>query len=424
MEPVLNSVPESSEVKALDILIEELEGSLWVAALNDGRLDGLEVDPGHEEVRWGSIYWAKIKTIDKALDAVFLDLDGFNTGILYNNDVRWSDKKGKVHKGGAEAIGKRFQPGDMVAVQAKTAYLPMEDDDYATPEHKTPQMSMDITLPGRYLIFCAMMDCNRISQRIRNKGLRKQLRKMIDNLEDIQGCILRMSAAHTQSDMLIREGRILKGAWEEIQTYFEGNEPGLIALGPDAIQRTLSDQAGQTIERIEITIMDHFKLIEEWCTVFAPDLVTKIEPVELDNASEDLALFHYRDIIGQIEDLFHPYAHLPGGGNIIIQDTAALTAIDVNKGGSKDSNLNLNIEAAKELARQIRLRNCGGVIVVDFLKSGNKKEQGLLIAALEDAINEDPCTVQIHGLTALGLIEMTRKRRTPALVERFQGLLS
>ena len=408
----------------MDILIEELEGSLWSAALQQGRLEGLEVDPGHEEVRWGSIYWAKVKTIDKALDAIFLDLDGENTGILYNNDVRWADKKGKVRKGGAEAIGKRFKGGDMIAVQAKTAYLPTEHDDFTTAENKTPQMSMDVTLPGRYLIYCAMMDCNRISQRIRDKKLRKQLHKMLDNLEDMKGCILRMAAAHTQSDMLIREGRILKGAWEEIQGYFEGTTPQLIALGPDSIQRTLSDQADQTIDRIEIVTMDHYKHVEEWCSIFAPDLVTKIEPIELANASEDLALFQERDIIGQVEDLFQPYALLPGGGNIIIQGTAALTAIDVNKGGCKKSNLEINIEAAKEIARQLRVRNCGGVIIIDFLKSHNKKDQGILIAELEKVINEDPCTVQIHGMTALGLIEMTRKRRTPQLVDRFQGILS
>lgn len=408
----------------MDILIEELEGSLWVAALKNGRLDGLEVDPAHEEVRWGSIYWARITGFNAALDAAYLDLDGDNVGILYNNDVRWIDKDGKIHKGGDIAISKRFRAGQMLAVQAKTAYMPREEDEYSGTENKAPQMSMDITLPGRYLVFGAMMGENRVSSRIRDKALRKQLLKMMGELKDIEGCILRAAAAHTQTDMLKREGKILKGAWEEIKGYFEGNEPGLIALGPDAIQRTLSDQAAQRIDRIEIVTMDHFHQVEEWCEVFAPDLMTKVQPVELKNATEDLALFHYRDIIGQIEDLFHAYALLPSGGNIIIQGTSALTAIDVNKGGSKKSNLEVNIEAAREAARQIRLRNCGGVIVIDFLKSTSKVEEGQLIAALEEAINDDPCTVQIHGLTKLGLIEITRKRRTPELEDRFQGSIS
>lgn len=352
---------------------------------------------------------------------MFLDLDGDNTGILYNADVRWLDENGKTRKGGDEAIGKRFRAGQMVAVQAKSAYLPREDDEFTGPENKTPQMSMDITLPGRYLVYGCMMEENRVSQRIKDKVLRKQLLKMLDELEDIEGCILRAASAHTQTEVLRREGKILKGAWQEIQSYFEGSDPCLIALGPDAIQRTLSDQAAQRIEHIEIVTMDHFNQIEEWCSVFAPDLMTKVQPIELKNATEDLALFHYRDIIGQIEDLFQSYSMLPSGGNIIIQGMSALTAVDVNKGGSKGSNLSINIEAAKELARQIRLRNCGGIIVVDFLKITSKGDEGKLIAALEQAINDDPCTVQIHGATKLGLVEITRKRRTPPLEDRFQG---
>lgn len=409
--------------RTMDILIEELKGRLWVAALKDGRLEGLDVDPSNEEVRWGSIYWAKIKGIDASLDAAFLDLDGQNTGILYNADVRWQDESGKVHKGGAEAIGKRFRAGDFVAVQAKSAYLSKSEDAYAASESKIPQMSMDITLPGRYLVYGGMMNDNRISQRIRHKPLREQLQKMLDELEDIDGCILRAASANTQTDMLRREGKILKGAWEDIRACFEGDEPALIALGPDAIQRTLSDQAGQHIERIEIVTMEHFSKVEDWCTVFAPDLVTKIQPVEIDDATDDLALFHYRDIVGQIEDLFQPYVLLEGGGNLIIQGTAALTAIDVNKGPAKGSNLAVNTQAARELARQIRLRNCGGAIVVDFLK-GKSGDEKRLIATLEDAFNEDPCTVQIHGFTKLGFMELTRRRRTPPLRERFQGKIS
>lgn len=408
----------------MDILIEELKGCLWVAALKGGRVEGLDVDPANEEVRWGSIYWAKIKGIDAALDAAFLDLDGENTGILYNADVRWLDDDGKILKGGAEAIGKRFRAGDFVPVQAKSAYLSKSEDAYAASESKIAQMSMDITLPGRYLVYGGMMNDNRISQRIRSKSLREQLRKMLDELEDIDGCVLRSAAANTQTDVLRREGKILKGAWEDIRAYFEGDKPTLIALGPDAIQRTLSDQAGQHIERIEIVTMDHFSKAEDWCSVFAPDLMTKIQPVEIEDASEDLALFHYRDIVGQIEDLFQPYVFLEGGGNIIIQGTAALTAIDVNKGAAKGSNFSINTQAARELARQIRLRNCGGAIVVDFLKLKGGAEAEKLISALEDAFNEDPCTVQIHGFTKLGFMELTRKRRTPPLRERFQGKIS
>lgn len=403
----------------MDILIDESDGSLWVTALEEGRLDGLEIDPVDEQVRWGSIYWAQIKGFNTALDAAYLDLDGENTGLLFNADTRQQDKDGRYIKGGAKSIAQTYSAGDFVIVQAKTGFRPADSlYDPEREENKIPKMSMDVTIPGRYLIYAPMMSEKRISSRIRDKALRKQLAKMSDKIDELSGCILRSSAANTQTDMLVREAKILRGAWDQMQQYFAGSEPSLIALGPDAIQRTLADHAVERIETIEIVIMDHFTQAEDWATLFAPDLVTKIKPIELENADQDRALFEYRDVMGQIEDLFHSYVLMKGGANIIIQQTAALTAIDINRGGEKNSNLAINLAAAIEIARQIRLRNLGGIIMIDFLKMNSKKDEGRLIAAMEDAVLEDPCTVDLHGMTALGLMELTRKRRTPPLEDR------
>lgn len=407
----------------MDILIDELDGSLWVAAVEKGKLEDLELDPENEEVRWGSIYWGKVLRIDKAMDAAIVQLDIDNTGILHNADVRIKPKRGPVKKGGGEAIGKLLKPGQMIAVQAKSGYIPTEDDGYNQPleSAKMPKLSMDITLPGRYLIRAPLMQTNRISNRIRDKKLRRQLNKMLDSIEHMNGCILRAAAANTQTDILMREGNILNSIWERLQEYFEGDEPQLIMLGPDAIQRTMSDNAHMTINRIDIVTMEQFENVEEWCEIYAPDLVTKITPVEMDNPYENLALFDFRDIFGQVEELFHPYAVLNSGANLIIQETAALCAIDINRGTHKGSNLDINVEAAREIGRQLRLRNLGGIIIVDFLKMKTKREEGILIAAMEDVFSDDPCTTQIHGITALGLMEITRKRRTPALLEYFSG---
>lgn len=409
----------------MDILVEEKDGGLWVAALKNGRLEGLEIDPIEEEVRWGSIYRARVESVNKALDAVFLDLDGDNKGILYNRDVRILNKDGTYTKGGEKAIGQIFKTGDLINVQAKTSYTPRDLDEYLGLEQKTVQVSMDITLPGRYLIYCPMMGENRVSARITQPKMRKQLTQMMNEMNDSPGgCIVRAAASDTQTEILQRESEILQEAWDSVYDYLmTSGDFGLISLGPDAVQRTLSDHAAQFIERIEITIMDHFHLVEEWCAIFAPDLVTKIQPVQLEDATDDLALFHYRDILGQIEALLHPYVMLKGGGNLILQSTAALTAIDVNRGGDKRPNLDINIEAAREVARQMRVRNLGGIIVVDFLRSQSKKNEEKFMDSLREAIALDPCTVQIHGRTKLGLMEITRRRRMPPLEERLEGIL-
>lgn len=427
-----------------DILIEELDRSIWVAALGeDGRLADLEVDPAREEVRWGSIYWAKVARIDKSMDAAFIALDGTNIGLLHNADVRLRDRNGKIIKGGAKEIGKYIQPGQMIPVQARTAYIPREDDADRPSEDKNPRVTMNIALPGRYLIHTPLAGESRVSQRVRDKKLRQQLVAMLDTIGapagsgpdsaaesgavtavGQRGFIMRAAATDTQTEFLARESKILIDMWQQIQTHFEGESPSLIMLGPDAVQRTLSDQAGHMIGTIRISTMDHYRLAEEWCEIFAPDLMMRIEPVELPNGGDEFALFDFHDVIPQIESLLQPYALLPSGVALIIQETAALTAIDVNRGADQRSNLAINLDCAWEIGRQLVLRNLGGPIVIDFLKMNGKAEQQQILDRLESwFLANDPCTVQIHGFTGLGMVELSRQRRTPALLERYHSTL-
>lgn len=402
----------------MDIIVEQLDGGLWVAATERGRLYGLEIDPYDEQVRWGSIYRAKVMRIDKAMDAAFVDLGGGNEGLLHNADVRIKDKDGAIKKGGSEAIGKSLKPGQMIVVQAKSGYLRHEDDFEFIREDKSPKVSMDITLPGRFLIYAPLMKTNQVSSRIRDKKLRDQLMAMMNGFKPLKGLILRASSEDTQTGILLREAKILKEIWDSLEPKFAGATPAMIFEGPDAFVRTIGDQAGANIERIEIANMDYYGRMEKWCEVFGPDLVPKMQTVEVEKTDGELALFDHRGLLGDIEDLFQEYGLLRSGGSIIMQETSALTAIDVNRGGDDRSALEVNLEAGEEIARQIRLRNIGGIIVIDFLKLTKKTDQTKLLKALTPIFDTDPCTVQIHGLTALGLLEITRKRRTPPLSER------
>ncbi len=406
----------------MDIMIEEMDGGLWVAATERGRLQGLEIDPGNEDVRWGSIYWAKVARIDKAMDAAFVTLDADNEGILHNKDVRIAGSDGTFRKGGDVAIGKLLKPGQMVAVQAKSGYLKHPDEFEFIREDKAPKVSMDLTIPGRFLVYAPMMPGNQVSSRIRDKALRDNMMAMMDGFAPLKGFILRAASENTQFDILLREAKILEATWQDIRPKLGGDAPHLILQGPDAFRRTIGDQALSNIERIETVTMDRFKEAEEWCETFGPDLVPKIRPVDIEEPDAELALFDYRGLLGDIEDLFQEYALLPSGGSMVIQQTSALTAIDVNRGADERSAMTVNIEAAEENARQIRLRNTGGIIMIDFLKLNKKADQDALLTRLRDIFDTDPCTVQVHGLTSLGLAEITRKRRTPSLTERIDTI--
>jgi len=405
----------------LTILIEELDGSLWVAAIDPAKkLQGLEVDPMAEEVRWGSIYWGRVETIDPALDAAFISLDGEQVGLLHNRDVRIKGPDGTFTRGGAVAIGKVLQPGQGVLVQAKAGSLPTKDPRDMRPFEKNPVLTMAVALPGRYLIHTPFDEENRVSVRIRDKKLRAGLQAMVDALDPREGYILRSSAAGVKTDLLIREGKVLRALWQQILPHAAGDTPRLIMLGPDAISRTLSDHSDKYIERIEVVTMTHYDAAAEWCEVYAPDLMTRIKPMELKGAEDDWSLFDHYDIISAIEDLFDPYVVMNDGGSIIIQETAALTAIDINRGADRRPVYALNRDAAFEVARQLRIRNLGGAIVIDFLKMPKETDRKKLIADMQKAVDGDPCTIQIHGFTKLGMLEMTRNRRTPPLQDRFK----
>ncbi len=407
----------------MDIIIDEIEGNLWVAAVKNKRLFGLEIDAVNEEVRWGSLYRAKIIDINKAMDAAFVDLDEDNIGLLHNADTFHKDADGHYKKGGGEAIGKKFKAGDLVTVQAKGGYLLSDDEDSLALEDKSVRVSMNITLPGRHLIFSPMMEGNRISKRIIDKKQRKQLTKMLENVDDIQGCILRASASNVQTDILSREGTILKEIWERLQEFITGTEHGIIMEGPDAIARTLSNHAAENIDTIDAATYDPYIEAEEWCDIYAPDLVARVKQIEDLPTQVPLALIDQHDLMSQIEEVFQPYILLKGGGNIIIQDTAALCAIDINRGSDTSSNLSINLKAVEEIGRQTRITNLGGIIIIDFLKMNKKAEKQALLDALTILASQDPCTVQVHGFTTLGLIELTRERRTPPLQDCLEHII-
>ncbi len=395
----------------MDILIEDLDGSLWSVAIDKkNKIQNLEIDPYAEIVRWGSVYMAKVTRIDASQNAAFVDLGFGFEGILYHKDVRLDGAPAPKSK----KIGQVLSAGDMVMVQIKTAYNTAGQDENA----KHSRVSMDIALQGRYLIHLPFSKDNKISKRIHDQDLRKNLKSMVKNLPDMGGCILRASAANCQTDMLIRESKILKAIWDSLLEYDGENEPTLLMLGPNAVQRTLADLAGGSVDSIAVSTMDIFEETEEWCDLFAPDLMTKIEPRAAENTRSGMGLFEVHDLIGQFEGLLKSYIMLPSDGSIIFEKTAAMTVIDVNKGADKDI-MNANIEAAREIARQLRIRNTGGIIMADFINMTSKSQSDKVVAELDKAFASDPCTCLFHGITELGVFEISRQRRTPTLEEKF-----
>jgi ribonuclease G len=333
-------------------------------------------------------------------------------GMLPLKDVRLEGKP--VPKG--KKIGQILTSGEMVLVQVKSPHNPTGGDDNANGV-KASRLSMDIALQGRFLIYTPFAKEARVSKRILDKKLRSDLKSMLKGVDELEGCILRSSAANCQTDMLVREGKILNAIWDGLCEYDGEEEATLLMMGPDAVHRTLGDLAASTVDSISASTMEIFEETEEWCDLFAPDLMTKIEPRGVDNTRSGMGLFEVHDLLGQFEGLLKPYVVLPSGGSIIIERTASMTVIDVNKGADK-SILNVNLEAAREIERQLRIRNIGGIVMADFINMKQQSQKDKVLKALNDAFENDPCTVQCHGITELGVFEISRQRRTPTLEEK------
>lgn len=397
----------------LEIVVEDLQGSLWVAAIVRNKVTALEIDPYLELVRWGSIYWARVLRIDTTINAAFVDLGHDMTGMLPASEIPGLQKGAK--------IGKKLKAGQFVMVQVKTARQPEEDDNGHDPRPdavKASKVSMDIALQGRYLIYTPKSPGNRISRRVREPDVRKQLVAMSKAIKAINGCILRASAAHTQTEILEREAKIQRAIWESLQTFTTETEPSLLMLGPDALQRVLGDFATSRMGTIQISTDERSEEAYNWCDLYAPELMQKIESRAVTGTRTGMGLMEARDLLGQIEDFVRPVVALPGGASFVIEDSALGTMIDVNSGGA--SLAQTNHDAADEIARQIRLRNIGGIILIDFAGKPDGNENKRLTKQLQKAFDLDPCTVELHGVTRTGLFEITRHRRTPTLADRIE----
>lgn len=398
----------------MDILIEDLDESLWAVAIDKkNKIQNLEIDPFSEIIRWGSIYMARVARIDAANNAAYVDLGFGFDGFLAIKDVRIDGAppaKGKK-------IGQVLRSGEMIMVQVKTPHNPTGQDQEDEGETKASRVTMDIAFAGRFLIYTPFSDENRISKRIENKELRDSLKAMLKDIKDIHGCILRSSAAHCQTDILVREGKILKAIWDNVILYDGEDEPTLLMLGANATQRMLGDLAAEQVGRIVVSDPNVYEDTQEWCDLFAPDLMTKIDLHEVDNTRSGMGLFEIHDLIGQFENILNPYMSLPSGGSIIIEETTAMTVIDVNSGSDKNP-LNANLEAAKEIARQIRIRNLGGIIMADFITMKTATHRKKVTETLTAALANDPCTATCHGITKLGVFEISRQRRMPTLEDK------
>ncbi|AWJ86675.1 ribonuclease E (plasmid) [Azospirillum sp. TSH58] len=391
-----------------DILIDR-DGPLTRAAvLAGGRLTDLYIDHAERPSLLGHVFLGRVERIATGLDGAFVDLGTGKSGLLSALDARGPTGRPKA-KG--ERIGNLLRTGQTVLVQVKAD---------ATGA-KGPSLTMDITLPGRFLVHAPLGRDVAVSKRLGSGPERTELARRIQDIAPGAGWIVRAGAATAPDGLLAAESDALHLAWRSIRDAAErGGGPALLLPGPDAPRRALIEHGAAVPSRIIVDDAALARDLAGWCADRAPDLEGRVEPFDARllavPSDSRQRLFDLRDLDAEIETLLGTRVPLSGGGSLVIERTEAMTVVDVNA-GERGNPLDVNLEAAAEIARQLRLRNAGGIVVVDFVNMRNRGDAERLLNALSRAVENDPAQTQVYGLSKLGLVEMTRARRGTALAE-------
>lgn len=377
---------KNREMKLIVNVIDPEE--MRVAILDErGRLDNLYIERMLERQRAGEIYKARVDSVLPGMNAAFLSLGDGRNGFLYLNDVRDMTVK----------------PGmDMVVQVLKTAR-----------KGKGARVSPRVSLAGRYLVLVPSNSDVGVSKRIDDDEERARLRAIARSLRpDGYGLIVRTVAEACDEESLARDVSELMESWAEVERKAKKNSaPCLLHRDIGLVERILRDELTDSIGEIVVDSQDEYENIGAFLERFHEDA----RP-ELSFYRGSLPVFDVYGIEKAIDEMHERKVWLPSGAYLVIDQTEALAVIDVNTGkyiGSKDLQdtvFHTNFEAAEEIARQLRLRAIGGIVVIDFIDMDNQKDRDKLVEQLQDLFKGDRCKARVYGVTSLGLVEITRKR--------------
>ena len=376
-----------------EILVEVVGDEMRVILLDDGIPADLIIERETKKSLVGNIYKGRVETINRGLGAAFIDLGEQNAGFL------------PVDR-------------DDYPIEGESIWVQVRRDGYKS---KGPQVSRSLSLAGCFTVFLPHGGKNSVSKKIEGDAERTRILEILSSLvEGEEGVIARTASEFELKDNFLREIRCLREIWSEVRCIGEIAEtPSLLHRESKPIVQAMRDYAGLKIDQITISPSALFSEVKSWCKIFAPELVKKL--VRHQGAA---SLLHQRDLKGLFDEVSEQLVPLPSGGALVIDQTEALTVIDVNSRrfssgqNPKDNALKINIEAAVEICRQIRLRNIGGMILIDFIGL-DEEEMGLqeVSQVLEERLSQDRVSARLLGKTNAGLIEIIRRRTRPPISE-------
>ncbi|WP_043672324.1 Rne/Rng family ribonuclease [Clavibacter michiganensis] len=413
--PVLTESEYLARRESVDrsMIVRSRDGKIQIGVLEDQVLVEHYVARADEASLIGNVYLGRVQNVLPSMEAAFIDIGRGRNAVLYSGEVDWeaanADKGGGSH---ARRIEVALKPGDRVLVQVTKDPV----------GHKGARLTSQVSLPGRYLVYVPNGSMNGISRKLPDTERARLKKTLKEVLPENVGVIVRTAAEGATEEQLKLDVERLTSQWAEISRQVEkAQAPALLHSEPDLLLKIIRDVFNEDFRELVIDGGDAQEIIEGYLRGVAPDLIDRVQAYSGEKDSFD----HYR-VSEQIEKALDRKVWLPSGGSLVIDRTEAMTVVDVNTGKFVGSGGNLeetvtknNLEAAEEIVRQMRLRDIGGIIVVDFIDMVLETNRDLVLRRLVECLSRDRTKHQVAEVTSLGLVQMTRKKLGLGLLESF-----
>ncbi len=388
-----------------ELLINVTPQETRVATVENGMLNEIWIERAQKIGRVGTIFQGTVKRVLPGMEAAFVDIGLEKAAFLHVSDVQ--------APGGSQedaAIARLLSEGQTLAVQ-------VTKDPLGT---KGARVSSRLTVPSRYLVMMPYEDNIGVSVRIDNDAERERLRSIIDELRgDSQtfGYIVRTAAEGVEAEALQADMDYLSKAWKGVLERRKIKKPGeVIFRDLPLVLRMMRDLNRGNIERIRIDSRETYAQCVTFCNEYVPELATCLE-----HYPGERPIFDLHGVEDEIDKALNKRVSLKSGGHLVIDQTESMTTVDVNTGGFvgkhnlEETIFKTNLEAAQAIARQLRLRNLGGIIIIDFIDMTIMEHRRQVLRALEKVLERDHARTQVNEVSPLGLVEMTRKRTRESL---------
>ena len=393
-----------------EILVNVTPQEVRVAIVENGLLQEVHIERPASRGIVGNIYKGKVGRVLPGMQAAFIDIGLAKAAFLHASDILPSDGADLPRSGEEPRIADLLKEGDEVVVQ-------VNKDPLGT---KGARVATQITLPSRYLVYMPFMERVGVSRRIEDPDERNRLKEAVEvhhGESETGGFIVRTVSEGIPGPELERDVRFLRRLWEDLRGRIQrAKAPELVMADFTLPIRAMRDMVDESMDRIRIDSRETWDRVQTFARDFVPEVADRIEYYP-----GERPIFDLYSVEEEIQRSLERTVYLKSGGYLVIDQTEALTVIDVNTGGFvgkrtlEETILKTNLEATQTIARQLRLRNLGGIIVIDFIDMDRADHRERVYRALEAALERDRSKSHLVGFSELGLVEMTRKRTRESL---------